>query len=79
MMIIPIPELTIFNCLYYFRFLETCDGSQTKPPSVSYIQYDDEIPIPDLTVVSCLQDNRFSETCNASQVKQSFVSWIQHG
>ena len=66
-------SFTIFNCLHYIRFLETHNGSQIRPLSVSWTQYNQEIPIPGLNVVSCLQDNRFSETCNASQAIQIFT------
>jgi len=47
-------QILLFSIVHIIsEFLETCNGSQTKPPSVSWIQYDWEFPIPELTVVSC--------------------------
>ncbi len=71
--------LLLSHCLQDIRFSETCNGSQTKLSSVSWIQYGQEIPMPELNAFNCRQDMIFLGTRNGSQTKLPSVSWIQYG
>ena len=42
-----------FHCPHYIRFLESHNGSQIKPLSVSWIWFGQGIPIPELTIFNC--------------------------